>query len=166
CSLDLLLQLPIQYLFLSYSRKHWLQRCKNSPAESFFIYDQYMKRLRIRVEGEYPMKPKLCRKLKKDILDLRTVKLRPFIYQYIVRDTTINANQQNNTCLNKALTETTSWKTFSPVTYRAIQETQTPIISGTCNQKGFKRFWSLPILLPARICGIKYYQGNYQHQNT
>ncbi|KAG1154466.1 hypothetical protein G6F46_013115 [Rhizopus delemar] len=86
CSVATLLQLPLHYLLISYPADHWLHRHIKFLASNFFTYDPLLRRLRLQVETEYTQKPTLCRKLKKEILELRTVQLQPYLFDHVVAD--------------------------------------------------------------------------------
>ncbi|KAG1050143.1 hypothetical protein G6F43_007562 [Rhizopus delemar] len=67
-SIPKLLLLPLTTMFNSLPDSHWLHRHPQMLASKFFIYDAEVRRLRLRVRGEYPFKPGLCHRLYKDVL--------------------------------------------------------------------------------------------------
>lgn len=91
-SIETLLMLPLHYLIMVFPPNHWLHRHKNLTADKLFRYDPDIKRLRIRMVQEFETLPKLRRQLKKEILDLQTVKLQPFLFPYILNDVDEDSN--------------------------------------------------------------------------
>lgn len=55
-----------------------------------------MKRLRIRVEQEFEILSRLCRQLKKEILDQHIVALQSFLYPHILNNVDEEAQLQVN----------------------------------------------------------------------
>jgi hypothetical protein len=78
-SLQNLLLLPLHYLFQTIPDDHWLNQHRHFPASYFFKYDSARQRLRLRVQGEYIDKPRLCKQLQEQIIRHRTVKMQDYL---------------------------------------------------------------------------------------
>ncbi|KAG2228433.1 hypothetical protein INT48_007730, partial [Thamnidium elegans] len=85
-TLQTTLQLPLSYLFAVIPAGHWLLKHNRMAATTFFIYDPVLQRLRIKEDDEYTTKPRLLRRLKKQLLETRVVKLHPYLNYFILND--------------------------------------------------------------------------------
>ncbi|KAI8085508.1 hypothetical protein BDF21DRAFT_336509, partial [Thamnidium elegans] len=74
-SLQNLLLLPLSYFFTAIPSQHWLLKRTRFSATNFFIFDSEQKRLRLKVAGEYTIKPGLCKRLYQQILKHRSIHL-------------------------------------------------------------------------------------------
>jgi exonuclease III len=151
CSLPTLLRLPLHYLLLSYPDSHWIYRHKTFPAHKFFTYDPVICRLRIHDESEFVKLPRLCIQLKKDILVHRSVKMQPFILPFIINDIVDSFHlEQDHSPLVKQFKKCMLWEKYSSTEFRNSKIIGSVEILKSITAHGFKTFWSLPLLLPAR----------------
>lgn len=146
-----LLLLPLHYLIKTYPDNHWLTRHKKLTANNFFIYDSNMKRLRIRVEQEFEILPRLCRQLKKEILDQHTVTLQPFLYPHILNDVDEGTQLQVNLDpMIKQFRKSQKWLKYSSSAFRIFNIVDSITIFADITFTDFKTFWSTLMLLQAR----------------
>ncbi|KAG1136317.1 hypothetical protein G6F37_012049 [Rhizopus arrhizus] len=151
CPVATLLQLPLHYLMISYPADHWLHRHKKFLASNFFTYDSGLRRLRLQVDTGYSQKPILCRKLKKEILELRTVKLHSYLFDHVIADVDEDIQLVPNiTTLVSQLQHNQLWHSYTSHSFRNLKITGTISLFSPIPAKDFKTFWSLPLLLPAR----------------
>lgn len=143
--------LPLHYLFSYYPSDYWLHRHPKIPANKFFVYDTLHCRLRPWVETEYSLKPSICRKLLKEILELRTVKVHSYIFDHIVA--AVDEEIQlvfNLTSLVTQVKNSVLWLTYSSRIYRNLKIDDSISLFIPISEKAFKVFWFLPLLLQAR----------------
>lgn len=88
-SIQYLLLLPLRYFFVSIPPQHWLLKHICFPAAQFFVFDTNQQRLRPKVTGEYTIKPSLCKQLYKQILNLQSIHLQSYVWNYILNDISI-----------------------------------------------------------------------------
>lgn len=149
-SLQTILLLPLRYLFVNIPSDHWIHRHPQFPATKFFIYDQRRNRLRLQVEPEYTVKPQLCGRLKKQILQLRTMQLQPYLWRFITMDVPpeiLNGTADN---LTSQFLQLSTWKNFDPRTFRLPNDSQGTSILSSVSPKALSYFWSAPMFLQAR----------------
>jgi hypothetical protein len=148
-SINNLLLLPIKYFFSSCPADHWIHRYPYFKASEFFIHDLGVRRLRLRVTSEYIQRPRLCKKLFNEILIHRTVKLHPFLWQYIETDITVMDVDNTADTLVSQFRDQSLWQKFSSTKYRHLNILHTGRIS-LIPRLQLKRFWSAEMLLQAR----------------
>jgi hypothetical protein len=149
-SLQNLLQLPLDYLLKNVSGTHWVKKHRHFPASNFFLYDPARQRLRLRVEGEYINKPRLCAQLKADILEHRTVQLKSFLWQFIEKDLTIHEYTRPDDSLIQQFQNLSLWKNYDPSGFRTAIDPNHRILASSIPKRFLKRFWSATMLLQAR----------------
>ncbi|KAI9276588.1 hypothetical protein BY458DRAFT_433444, partial [Sporodiniella umbellata] len=74
-ALSTLLEMPLKYMIREIPEKHWLHRHPKFKTSDFLVLDTDARRLRLKIESEYTLKPQLCTRLKKQILIWRTIRL-------------------------------------------------------------------------------------------
>ncbi|KAG1046040.1 hypothetical protein G6F43_011181 [Rhizopus delemar] len=74
-SLPNLLYFPLNSMFQNVPQDNWLHRYPRLAASTFFVLDPSNHRLRLKVEHEYTILPRLFKRLYKDILERRMAKL-------------------------------------------------------------------------------------------
>ncbi|CEP20107.1 hypothetical protein [Parasitella parasitica] len=144
----------------------WLNRHPKFLASNFFIYDSRHRRLRLQVENEYRHKPSLCRRLKREILESRTVKLRPYLFDHIVTD--VEEETQlvpNNNTLVSQLQHNQNWHSYTSTGFRNLNINWTLSLFSSIPAKDFKTFWSLPARNHwYRVISQKLPTATYLHQ--
>ncbi|KAI8067708.1 uncharacterized protein B0P05DRAFT_475328 [Gilbertella persicaria] len=136
---------------ISYPADHWLHGHKTFLASNFFTYDPSLCRLRLQVEHEYIQKPTLCRRLKKEILELRTVKLHPYLFDHMVADVDEDVQLALNiTTFVQQFQHNQLWSRYTFYSFRNLKNIGTISLFSLIPAKDINLFWSLPILLPAR----------------
>jgi hypothetical protein len=88
------------------------------PASNFLIYDHVHHCLRIKVGPEYTVKPQLCSRLKKQILELRTMRLQPYLWRFITSTLQPDTLTIPDNTLIKQFQQSLAWKTFQPRAFR------------------------------------------------
>ena len=117
-----LLHLPLGTMFISVPDSHWLHRHPQMLASNFFIYDAEVRRLRLRVRGEYPFKPGLCHRLYKDVLIHRTIRLQPYLWPYILTNVPIIVDDSTADALSQQFRNLLLWNKFSSAKYRQLKD--------------------------------------------
>jgi hypothetical protein len=151
-SIQQLLQLPLHYLLHTTPANHWTQRHKTFPADLFFMYDQTTRRLRLKIDGEYDIKPRLCKTLKEQILIQRTVRIQPFLWRFITSDISVEEYERTDDLLKEQFRSLPSWHKYDKSRYRQYKNKIRSI--SLIPAKDFKRFWSTSMTLAA--CSLWY----------
>jgi hypothetical protein len=149
-SLENILHLPLSYLLQNVPTDNWIHRHKTFPANKFFYYDVTRQRLRILVEGEYTLLPRLCKKLKSQILLERTVQLKPFLLSYVLQTTSPQTHSQVDTSLVDNFIKATRWKKYQASEYRNYHMTTLKYPTMLISKISWLIFWSTEMLLQAR----------------
>lgn len=109
-----------------------------------------MRRLRFQVENEYVIKSQLCRRLKRQIPEMRTIQLQPYLWLFIT--TNIQPDMLNNTedLLAKQSQQPSSWLQFTPRSYRNFTHSNFTTVLPSIASTSLSWFWSTSMLLQAR----------------
>jgi hypothetical protein len=161
--------MPLQYMFTSIPEDHWLRRYTSFSAFRFLIYDANSQRLRIQVPGEYIDKPGLCNRLKQQILEHRTMKLQPYLWQFILNDVTQEMLDRNDDPLLEQFQQVELWQRYQSSTFRYRYDSKIRKSALPLPEKFLKRFWSTPMLQQARtlwyrVLSQKIPHTKYLHQ--
>ncbi|EIE92063.1 hypothetical protein RO3G_16774 [Rhizopus delemar RA 99-880] len=151
--LSQLLFFPLTNMFQPLPSNHWLHRYPRLPASSFLHFDSSTNRLRLKVVHEYTTLPRLFRRLYKDILERRSVKLQEFLWPHITQNTTIALPPSSSMTISpllSQLTTSTMWSKFCPRTYCNHRNSLHSSSPSQPSQINLQYFWKTPIPLPAR----------------
>ncbi|KAG2228861.1 hypothetical protein INT48_003668, partial [Thamnidium elegans] len=140
------------YLLENIPENHWLTRYPAFPPGDFFLFDSRVNRLRIRVQDEFITRPQLCKRLFKDIIIHRTVRLKQYLWTFITTDQTDNdSNDNSEQNLIAQFRALPLWSQFSASVYRqiskgSIYKNRLSVIT----QSSFDTFWIAPMLTQGR----------------
>lgn len=149
-SLKSVLQLPLKYMFRLLPDDHWLHRHKNFIASNFFHYDPQRQRLRILVENEYPIFPRLCKKLKTQLLTDQTVQLQSFVRPYITQLTPESVYNRIDTSIIDNFNTVPLWQKFQASQFRNLPNIGLTYTTMLLSKRSLQLFWSTTMLLQAR----------------
>lgn len=109
-----------------------------------------LKRLRILVEGEYILLPRLCKKLKSQILFEHAVKLKPFLSTYIIQLTSPQTYSQVDNSLVNTFIKSDRWKKYQASECRNYHMITSIYPTMLIPKTSWHVFWSTEMLLQAR----------------
>ncbi|KAG1470254.1 hypothetical protein G6F56_002790 [Rhizopus delemar] len=137
-------------MFTSIPDRHWFHRHPRFLTSDFFIIDEQTRRLRLRVRGEYPIKPGLCHRLYKDILQRRTISLQPYLWNFILSDIPTLDEDHIPDKLAQQFCTHPLWKKFHAGKYRQLANTTRHQSKIKLPSSRLKLFWNSSMLLQAR----------------
>ncbi|KAG1251987.1 hypothetical protein G6F68_012001 [Rhizopus microsporus] len=129
-------------------------------ASNFFIYDAEVRRLRLRVRGEYPFKPGLCHRLYKDVLIHRTIRLQPYLWPYILTNVPIIVDDSTADALSQQFRNLLLWNKFSSAKYRQLKDPSDYQTRINIPKFRLHLFWNANMLLQARTVWTWYPELN------
>ncbi|KAG1447616.1 hypothetical protein G6F56_009203 [Rhizopus delemar] len=144
------LKLPLNKMFTFIPDHHWLHRHPRFLASDFFIIDYQTGRLRLRVRGEYPIKPGLCYRLYKDILQRRTISLQPYLWNFILSDIPTLDVDLTLDKLAQQFCSHLLWKKCHAGKYRQLDNTTRYQSKIKLPSSRLRLFWNSSMLLQAR----------------
>ncbi|CAO3629834.1 unnamed protein product [Mucor hiemalis] len=151
CTIQILLQLPLYQIIEPLPPEHWFSRHHHFPVSNLFRYSTNRNRMVFKVQEEFSEKPGLCRRLVKDILDRRTVFIKPIFLQHVYFEVQDNQLLEYNiTSLIQQVRAHPSWVQFKPRLYRQPLNYRCTSNIASIPFKILTFFWSLPIQLQAR----------------
>lgn len=140
-SVSNLLVLPLRYFFISIPEKHWLLKYPRFSARYFFVFDERLQKLRPKVLGKYESKPRLCRRLYKQLMETRSIQLQDFVWQHIMSDT---VDSDDESMIN-GFQELQAWRRFKSVNFRFENDDALRKATLIIPSTSLKLFWSVPI---------------------
>lgn len=83
-------------------------------------------------------------------MELRTMKLQPYLWQFILQNTEVSVVERTDNSLIHQFQQLTSWKRFSTTEYRYCNDKDLQRAELNINSKDLKLFWEAPMLLQSR----------------
>ena len=148
--LHTLLQVPLKFLLDDIPDGHWIHRHPYLDGSSIFIWDLPHQCLRLKVQPEYQQSPQLLRRLFIDIMVRRTVKLKPFMWDYILNENSQAVLHLSDTSLHPQFLSNPLWLQFESKIYRLHQYEEAHQRKLPIRKKLLQDFWKLKLNLPAR----------------
>jgi hypothetical protein len=149
-SLQNILLLPLHYLFQNVPNSHWITRHRHFPASHFFIYDTVRQCLRLRVQGEYITKPRLCQNLQDQVVKFKTIKMQDYLWPFIQNEITTEEYTRQDDSLIEQLQTVSLWKHYKSSAFRNSNDEELRNAALPLSKRALKLFWSAPMLLQAR----------------
>lgn len=111
---------------------------------------------------------RLCQRLYNDILYHRTIRLQPFLWDYILNDAPTLANDRTAESLSQQFRNQRIWQKFSSRKFRPLRSTNNYHSRIGIAQFRIKNFWNAPMLLQVRsvwyrMLNSKLPTMSYQH---
>ncbi|KAI9486191.1 MAG: hypothetical protein EXX96DRAFT_473877 [Benjaminiella poitrasii] len=163
--LSTLLELPLYLGLSNIDNTHWSKRHPKFLISHMFIFDSQQQRLRLRVDGEYPRYPRLCRTLYNDILTHRSIGIHDFVWDHILHPppstNTVYAISRHP-AINQ-ITVTSTWSSFSATQLRFSRQ-DASISAHRFRPSIVRRFWSSPQYPNARTVYFRTIHGRIPTQ--